>query len=161
MHSGEISKLASLQWNIKRVCIQFNSVRKHFIHVRLVQKCAHIIKDNRFQQKCAHGTQKQSAALEERERLGGIWSTLWEQGPSHFLIAVIIIAVIDDIIIVIINVICSGMIDVLMSLTLLPSLIPNTCHQRKLKCIIVTRTFWVNPWIALEVKLNLTQYIVC
>ena len=72
--------------------------------------------------------------LEERERLGGIWSTLWEQGPSHFLIAVIIIVVIDVIIIVIINVICSGMIDVLMSLTLLPSLIINTCHQRKLKC---------------------------
>ena len=90
---------------------------------------------------CAHGTQKHSAALEERERLGGIWSTLWEQGPSHFLIAVIIIVVIDVIIIVImifiINVICCGMIDVLMSLTLLPSLIPNTCHQRKLKCIIV------------------------
>ena len=103
--------------------------------------------------------------LEERERLVGIWSTLWEQGPSHFLIAVIIIVVNDVIIIVtmifIINVICCGMIDVLMSLTLLPSLIPNTCHQRKLKCIIVTRTFWVNPWIALEVKLNLTQYIVC
>ena len=137
VHSGEISKLASLQWDIKRVCIQFNSVRKHFIHVRLVQKCAHIIKVNRLQQKCAHGTQKQSAALEERERLGGIWSTLWEQGPSHFLIAVIIIVVNDVIIIVtmifIINVICSGMIDVLMSLTLLLLFIPNTCHQKKIE----------------------------
>ena len=100
----------------------------------------------------------------KRQRLGGIWSTLWEQGPSHFLIAVIIIVVIDVIIVImifIINVIFNGMIDALMSLTLLPSLIPNTCHQRKLKCIIVTRTFWVNPWIALEVKLHLTQYIVC